>query len=409
MAGNKTLKKFKDSKIPKKGKGKITIEIPIYQEPNTKSSIIGKIPKDQEITWISKSVCDEREWIRCDESNNFGYIVGYEKDGKCNLDIGTIKEKKDEVKKEYGFDSKQEIIPITKEEIKLGNEALKEILNDVNDDEKKDDNESKTISTENDENKSEGPGLDDDKSKITEIKIEEENWDNFFENDISKIDFVKYENDKLLNEIKCQLEEESKNENGPKSDDNNKNENINKETDNDNSVSKALSSIMDELPEEEKVKMAKLLEDLNAASQEKRKSKKESNKKDKTDKKEKKKKETVVVNGKVYPMDYSSNVGNFNQALKDAKRLNNIPKNDQPVEEKINIDNQGKKQEGKVYVYKVIKDGETKNIELRDDRKGHDYGKDYPFPPHINDPSHRHFFYNGEGRIGNSSKKKEDK
>jgi len=26
MAGNKTLQKFKDSKIPKKGKGKITIE-----------------------------------------------------------------------------------------------------------------------------------------------------------------------------------------------------------------------------------------------------------------------------------------------------------------------------------------------------------------------------------------------
>ena len=44
------------------------------------------------------------------------------------------------------------VIPITKDEIKLGNEALEEILND--DDEKKNDydNDSKTnISTENDE------------------------------------------------------------------------------------------------------------------------------------------------------------------------------------------------------------------------------------------------------------------
>ena len=41
MAGNKALQKFKGSKIPKKGTAKTIIEIPIYSEPNTHSSIIG--------------------------------------------------------------------------------------------------------------------------------------------------------------------------------------------------------------------------------------------------------------------------------------------------------------------------------------------------------------------------------
>ena len=135
MAGNKALQKFKGSKIPKKGTAKTIIEIPIYSEPNTHSSIIGRIKKNQEITWISKSICDEREWIRCNQDNNYGYIVGYENDGKYNLEIRTIKETKEEIKKEYGFEQKVEVIPITKDEIKLGNEALEEILND--DDEKK--------------------------------------------------------------------------------------------------------------------------------------------------------------------------------------------------------------------------------------------------------------------------------
>ena len=167
MAGNKALQKFKGSKIPKKGTAKTIIEIPIYSEPNTHPSIIGRIKKNQEITWISKSICDEREWIRCNQDNNYGYIVGYENDGKCNLEIGTIKETKEEIKKEYGFEQKVEVIPITKDEIKLGNEALEEILND--DDEKKNDydNDSKTnISTENDESqKSDLSRLDDDKNK----------------------------------------------------------------------------------------------------------------------------------------------------------------------------------------------------------------------------------------------------
>ena len=41
-----------------------------------------------------------------------------------------VKNKKDEIKKEYGFEQKKEVLPITKEEIKLGYDALEEILND---------------------------------------------------------------------------------------------------------------------------------------------------------------------------------------------------------------------------------------------------------------------------------------
>ena len=107
MAGNKALEKFKESKIPKKGKAKVIIEVPIHKEPNTHSSIIWTIKKIKEVTWINKSICDYREWIRCYKINNYGYIVGYEKDGKCNLDIGTIIEKKDEIKMEYGFEQKR--------------------------------------------------------------------------------------------------------------------------------------------------------------------------------------------------------------------------------------------------------------------------------------------------------------
>jgi hypothetical protein len=66
MGGIKTQKKYKNSKIPKKGIGKPNKELPIYKDPNTKSEIIGNISKGQEIKWISKSICDKREWVRCD-------------------------------------------------------------------------------------------------------------------------------------------------------------------------------------------------------------------------------------------------------------------------------------------------------------------------------------------------------
>ena len=263
MAGNKTLQKFKESKIPKKGKAKVIVEIPIYSDPNTHSSIIGRIKKNQEITWISKSICDDREWIRCDKNNNYGYIVGYEKDGKCNLEIGTIKENKEETKKEYGFEQKVEVVPITKEEIKLGNEALEEILND-DDDEKKNDNdnnnESKTnISTENDESqKNDLSKLDDGKNEKLEINFGQEEWDNSFEDDVNKIEEINFNNNKLINEIKCQI-----------------NEDKNKKTDKDkgNLVSEVICSLKENLPKEEKTKIDEILKDLpdiHEASQKKK-------------------------------------------------------------------------------------------------------------------------------------------
>ena len=379
MAGNKALEKFKDSKIPKKGKAKIVIEIPIYKEPNTHSQIIGKIQKNQEITWISKSICDEREWIRCNENNNYGYIVGYEKDGKCNLEIGTIKEKKDEVKKEYGFEQKQEVIPITKEEIKLGNKALEEILNDADDKNYKNNDSKTNISTENDESmKSDLSKLDDGKSQTSEIKLEPEEWNNSFEEDIDNIDLIKFENDKLLNEIRCQMKKEESN---------------NKNIDVDNSVSEAISSLEEGLPKDEKIKVEELLkdlEDIHIASQN-------------NVKINHKGKEVVEIDGKIYPKDYSSNIGNFNQALKDAKRLNNIPKNANPIYKTDNYDRNDKWQEGSVYVYK---DNDGKNVEFRDDRKGHNFESGYKLPPHINDPKERHFFYDGKGNIHNVEHKK---
>ena len=274
MAGNKALQKFKESKIPKKGKAKTIIEIPIYSEPNTHSSIIGKIKKSQEITWISKSICDDREWIRCNQDNNYGYIVGYESDGKCNLEIGTIKETKEETKKEYGFEQKLEVIPITKEEIKLGEEALEEILND--DDEKKDadDNESKTnISTENDESqKSDLSELNYGTNDTLEINLGQE-WDNLFNDDINKINEINFENNKLINEIKCQIKKDKNKKKG---------KDIEKNNDKDNSISEIICSLKEGLPENEKSQideMVKELNDIHEASQKKKKKEKKNKKK----------------------------------------------------------------------------------------------------------------------------------
>lgn len=334
MAGNKALKKFKESKIPKKGKGKITIEIPIYKEPNTQSEIIGTIKKNQQVSWISKSICDEREWIRCNKDNNYGYIVGYEKDGKCNLDIGTIKEKKDEeIKKEYGHEQKNEIIPITEEEITLGNEALEEILNE--DDEKKDyndDGESKTNkSTEIDEsNKSYYSGFEEGQSK-TGINIEEDDdWNDFFENDINKLDFIKSENEKLINEIKCQLDNDSKSQ---------------KKGENENTISKVISDLKKDSPDYEKSKIDKFLENLN----------------DKTD--EKKMKRTEAFNL--------------------AKRNHGIPKNQEPDKVEYNVvghqKNYNKKdneKEGKIREYYFTDKNKPNRIVIIREDLGHKYPDD---------------------------------
>ena len=434
MAGNKALQKFKDSKIPKKGKGKIIIEVPIYKEPNTQSEIIGRIKKDCEINWISKSICDEREWIRTDENNNFGYIVGYEKDGKCNLEVESIKEKKDEKKKDNNYKIKikpNEIIPLSIEEINYGEEALKEILND--DDDKKDDNKSNSgehISTGPGEyigdfgNKSDLSSIEDDKVKVPDIKIDEENWDDFFEDDISKIDFGKYEHDKLLSEILCKFEEE-KNNNQPKNDEGKKPDNngnndtsINKETE-ENSISKAISSIIDIVPGNEQLSYKDNIVqgtlDLLPGGKKEKKGRK-GGQRDNNDQKKKKDKEEeegyVEIDGKIYPKNYARDGANFNQALKDAKRLNKIPKNLLPIEFE-NKDKRGKRQDGSQLAYflngtddklddeakrdiieKIQKGEKNDNVYVfRNDASGHKFEDDYTLPPHINDPKGRHFYY----------------
>ncbi len=73
--------------------------------------------------------------------------------------------------------------------------ALKEILNDEDDFIKKDnkDNDSNiNTSTENDESqKSDLSELNDGKSQISDINIKQDDWDDFFEDDINKIDEIK--------------------------------------------------------------------------------------------------------------------------------------------------------------------------------------------------------------------------
>lgn len=236
MAGNKTLQKFKDSKIPKKGRGKLVNNAPIYSDPNTHSKIIGTLPKGQEIKWISKTICDEREWIRCDKEHNYGYIIGYEKDQKCNLNLETIKEKvdKNDKKKEP---KKHNLVPITKEENEIGMESLKEILEES----KKDftDNESQSISTGMEDNnhininKSDFSESSDDESsssKNSNYDEKDENWDKLiYDEDVSKIDSVIKENNKLMNEL------------------------LNQKGESEIQVSNALNSILDVLPGNEKL------------------------------------------------------------------------------------------------------------------------------------------------------------
>lgn len=227
---DENFKKFKDSKIPKKGRGKLANNTPIYSDPNTHSKIIGTLLKDQEIKWISKTICDEREWVRCDKEHNYGYVIGYEKDKKCNLNLETIKEKVDKNDK-IKEPKKLNLVPITKEENEIGKESLKEILEES----KKDfnDNESQSISTGMEDNnhininKSDFSDSDSESSSSNNSNYEEkdENWDKLiYEEDVSKIDSVIKENNKLMNEL------------------------LNQKGENEIQVSNALNSILDVLP-----------------------------------------------------------------------------------------------------------------------------------------------------------------
>ena len=418
MAGNKALEKYKKSKIPKKGKGKVIIEIPIYKEPNTQSTIIGRIKKNQEITWISKSICDDREWIRCDKKNNYGYIVGYENSDKCNLDIGTIKEDKSEPKKEYGIDTKkEEIKPLTKEEIELGNEALKEILNDENvewDKNYKDDNnESKTDnSTEIDENnKSDFLELinnDNEENKIIRLD-EEELSDYYFGDDISKIDIFKKENDRLMNEIKCKMGKGSKNKKKKDKKDKKNNNDNDDNTDKEIPFSEEVSKMFNGFEKDEREKIEKILNDdrtvefaftLNEESRKKieqnlkeEKNKKKKNEGGKKNKKEEKNKQHVIINGEILPLDYTTKLADRETVLKEVLKACGLPEDAKYKEKRVNYArDQIHYQPGTVYIYEKIVNGKPEDIEVRDDEKGHLEEGNYYLPPHFNALG-KHFFY----------------
>ena len=99
-------------------------------------------------------------------------------------------------------------------------------------------------------------------------------------------------------------------------------------------------------------------------------------------------------------MDHSTTATTFNQAMKEAKRHYNIPKNQNP------LDRRDKKQPGYVYIYKDIHE---KEIEFRDDRAGHKFEDGYYLPPHINGPNEEHYFHNGKGEIHNVELKEKKK
>lgn len=240
MAGNKTLDKFKDSKIPKKGTGTTNEEVKIYAEPNTNSKVIGIVKKDEVIDWISKSICDEKEWVRCGQKNNFGYIIGNNADGTCNLKEDTIQEKKEEkIAKNFQILQNLNECQITKEENEIANEVLKEILEE--DDDKKDDdnenNENISNSTEANNNSSHNDifdNLDDNLNKPFDVNSNEifkDNLDNFYyDGDVSNLDGVIKEEQNLesnlLNMMKTDKEQN-------------------------NNISKALNSIKDIFPKQD--------------------------------------------------------------------------------------------------------------------------------------------------------------
>ena len=201
-------------------------EVLIYQEPNTHSKIIGTIKKDEIFNWISKSICDEKEWVRCDEKNNFGYIIGNDMDGNTNLNMNTVQEKKEE-KIENNIINE---IELTQEENEFVNNAIKEIIED--DDEKKNENnESENVSksTEFGNISSHSDNLakvedelshpfayeNDNIFKDDEVVFEpkDDYYDNlYFDPDVSNLDEIKKKFDFDLNNFKEILEQDKENE-----------------------------------------------------------------------------------------------------------------------------------------------------------------------------------------------------
>ena len=431
MAGNKALKKFMESKIPKKGKGKPMREIKIYKEPNTNSEIIGKITPGTDISWIYKSICDDREWMRCDGKQQFGYIIGHDKDGTCNFDVGDICEVAEKKPDIYVKNDK-----LTDEDIKIGEDALKAILEEDDFKTGKDKNNASDTSTQEDNS------LDNIASNFNSHLDLDDKYDNFYINDnnLKDINF-KIENalqvrkaDFLFNEILTESENEK-----PKIIEINKNEEDKKDKkEEESNVKRAISSIIDLLPLVGQIKggieaiagidlitneqlsprerlmnalnlipgmncvnkagkISRSLTVYNKASKTSKAAKtskvakkiaKNNGKKDKKSEKEdiKDKKEDSLPSHE----NYAREGANCHQAYRDAKRYYNIPKSDIP-KIKPNVDRQGRIQPGKIFEHKDVN---GKTVSLRNDCEGHKYldgGKDQP--PHINGPDGKHFYY----------------
>ena len=234
MAGNKALKKFLQSKIPKKGAGPSKREINIYKEPNTHSEIIGKIKIGESVNWINKSICDNREWIRCDKNQNFGYVIGTEEDGNYNFDVDKIIKTPEKKSEAFDIDNST----LTNEELKLGEDALNEILNedDLKINAVKDINENSTdeSSFENTINNKEDLGLD----NLNDLDFGEINFK--IANDLES-----KQADLILNEILTEIEKEQK----PKVIEiTKKEENLEKKDEEPSTFKRALSSIVDLIP-----------------------------------------------------------------------------------------------------------------------------------------------------------------
>ena len=105
-----------------------------------------------------------------------------------------------------------------------------------------------------------------------------------------------------------------------------------------------------------------------------------------------KKSKTIALKGNNLPKNFAKEGASFKQAMREAKRANNIPKSNQPINtkanEKINYDKRYKKQPGKV---EVFIDSNNKEVKLRIDSEGHKFKDGTELGPHINDRSKRHF------------------
>ena len=432
MAGNKALKKFEKSKIPKKGTGPSIREINIYKEPNTHSELIGKIKSGESISWIGKSICDNREWIRCDKNQNFGYVIGTEEDGNYNFNVDKIikcPEKKTEV---FIPDSST----LTNEELKLGEDALIEILNE---DDLKNNNEEE--SNEN-STEAEQSSFENKINYKFDIKLDNLNSLNFSDINFQLVnDLESKQADHILNEIITEIEKEQKPKiiQIPKKD-----ENPEKKEEEPSKFKRILSSIADLIPivgniksgyeaiigndlitnekldpkeriisalglipginyinKGNKIRKSATICNLaskNAIKASKTVGKKEGKKISETvAKKEGKKNKTdknVKTNEEKKPEDWPkkySEYDNFHQAFRAAKKENNIPLSRQPEKIGPNINNQEKVVNGKVFEFKDVN---NKSVKLRWDKDGH-FHKDTgtEIPPHINDPNKMHYLY----------------